>query len=354
MVSAIGAIGFSMGRLLFLESVTTGIYESSISAYYAAESGIEEGLLRYRYNANSELPFTSWTLDEDEVFRSNLTNNSDSTTITPSTLGPGISAVNGLANNSDQIYDLRMGFIGTNGDPFYGNGSGDNDLDKNDLIGSNYASSGSPFYVPKDESLKIDLSPLTANSLLPTITLFANFFGLTSGASSVEKCKTSFEIKFLTKNSAGITREDKALLTYHPTCSTTLNIPANSMLSGIDPDFSLRSGTEYKLYFKKTNLGDIFTLLGSPVPNSQDNVELYIKPLTHDATIGLASSGCDINPPAPTTCTSKTSNVVMAGPYTSVQSTGYYGGVTRKLTADIDRRSGTVYDLFDYVIYKGQ
>jgi hypothetical protein len=37
---------------------------------------------------------------------------------------------------------------------------------------------------------------------------------------------------------------------------------------------------------------------------------------------------------------------------TKVESTGYYGGVSRKLEATIDRQSGTLYDLFDYVIYK--
>jgi hypothetical protein len=46
--------------------------------------------------------------------------------------------------------------------------------------------------------------------------------------------------------------------------------------------------------------------------------------------------------------------IKVAGPTTTVKSLGYFASVTNQLTAEIDRQTGTVLDLFNYVIYKGQ
>lgn len=44
-------------------------------------------------------------------------------------------------------------------------------------------------------------------------------------------------------------------------------------------------------------------------------------------------------------------NDLIAGLVTNIESVGYYGGVARKITATIDRTSGNILSIFDYVIY---
>jgi hypothetical protein len=70
---------------------------------------------------------------------------------------------------------------------------------------------------------------------------------------------------------------------------------------------------------------------------NNNRVFLYLKPIGyHDITIGLAPEGA----------------FPISAPYSTIKSTGYYGGVGRTLTAKIDRQSGTVYDIFDFVTYQ--
>jgi len=71
--------------------------------------------------------------------------------------------------------------------------------------------------------------------------------------------------------------------------------------------------------------------------DATNRVFLYLKPVGCRMTFGLT----------PTVTTSG-----IASPYTTIKSTGYYGGVGRSLVARIDRQSGTIYDIFDSVIYE--
>ena len=48
-MATVGGVTFGIGRLFFLDRSITALYENSTIAYYAAESGLEEGMLRYRY-----------------------------------------------------------------------------------------------------------------------------------------------------------------------------------------------------------------------------------------------------------------------------------------------------------------
>ncbi|MDD5731576.1 MAG: pilus assembly PilX N-terminal domain-containing protein [Patescibacteria group bacterium] len=43
----------------------------------------------------------------------------------------------------------------------------------------------------------------------------------------------------------------------------------------------------------------------------------------------------------------------IAGTITKIESVGYYGGVARKISATVDRPSGNILNIFDYVIYSG-
>ena len=80
------------------------------------------------------------------------------------------------------------------------------------------------------------------------------------------------------------------------------------------------------------------------IRNSRDTYAVFT---SGKVELSLKSIGCDayfgIKP------VNSTKQVVQ--PYSTIKSTGYYGGVTRTLEARIDRQAGTLYDLFDFVIY---
>ena len=49
-----------------------------------------------------------------------------------------------------------------------------------------------------------------------------------------------------------------------------------------------------------------------------------------------------------------TNQRLTSGLATTIQSTGYFAGNSRQISANVDRQTGTVLDIFNYVIYKGQ
>lgn len=54
-VAAISAAAFGLSRIFLVDVRIAGSAEDSLKAYYLAEAGIEEGLLRYRVDRNNEL-----------------------------------------------------------------------------------------------------------------------------------------------------------------------------------------------------------------------------------------------------------------------------------------------------------
>lgn len=362
MISAIGVIAFSIGRLLFWEVSAATAYENGAIAYYAAESGIEEGFLRYRYNQNSEIPYGNstnlWTIGEDKVFRANLT---DKLVNLGNSNNVGITQTDpDNIDSAKQSYDLRMGYIGTNGLPYYGQDvNNDGVLDAGDISDENYADIDSitgkdysSLNIAKDEAYKVDLTNLDlASNQLVLMAQFPNIVdaGHPLNSDPVNKCKALIEIKITVKDPSGITNEYKALMNYDPSssnCSARLGIEADKMLGVEGNSGSIGSNG---FYYVKGDLRQIFTEAGVTTPQHSvmpyPEVSLFIKPLYYNAKIGLTVNGCDKKT---SFCSNK--NRVVSGPYTTVESTGYFGNSSRKLVANIDRQSGTVYDLFDYVI----
>ena len=216
--------------------------------------------------------------------------------------------------------------------------------------------------IPKDESFKIDLTGLNLSGSNTDLDFGLKYLSNneeefsdpTVGA--INKCKALAEVKFTIQNSSGVQREYKTLLGNSITsvdansCEQKLGFQKNSLfLASISGSSNYQETPKSAVYVEVFRLQNIITSAGGALPqvSNSDKVTLYVKPLYYDAAIALTIDQCDkdLN-----NCTNK-SNVV-AGPYTNISTTGYYGGTTRKLEANIDRQSGTLYDLFDYVIYK--
>ena len=361
LIAAVGGIAFGIGRLLFIESTMAALYENGAVAYYAAESGIEEGFLRYRYNRNAEVPFGNfedsnnpiyWTLGEDKVFRSNIQLAQTRVGSDGNFVGRDATESLEYADSStwsnyisEQIYDLRIGYIGTNGLPFYGQDLSDpeNDLlDDTDIKHQDYATGEYSFLrIPKDESIKINLDGFVFGN--QDIDLHVKFYDLDTSnnndLSNLEKCKGLVELKLLVDNGGGI-REKKELLNYNPSgCASTLGIAETKMMQTFNSGVINTS----EFYYNIDDIIDSVSASQGFTVNSSSKISMFIKPLYSDAAIGLTNSGCAFD------CNNKTN--VVTGPISKVESTGYFGGISRKLVASIDRQSGTLYDLYDYVIY---
>ena len=372
-IGLIGAIAFGIAKLIFADSSIGTLSENGAIAYYAAESGVEEGFLRYRYNQNAEVPFSNWAFRDSKVFRSNLVSKS----VLSGEAYVGI-PTSGSLTLSQQTYDLRMGYLGTNnevgGGPFfYQDVDKDGVSESTDIFDASYGTGDYIFLkVPKDESRKFDLTNVDLRNHLA---IGIKFLGVNASAGGVPpvvnpsiECKAMAEIKFSTTIGT-VNKEYKALTVYNAaSCGAVLGLPPERLTSA-HSDFQVTGGwtggaaSPYRLagsqnyYYSmdpSTFVSDLFAKAGDSVlaPGSYDNVTMTIKPLNYAADVAFITDTCNdyINHPEKN-CLSSRANIV-TGPYTYMTSTGYFGGSTRTLTANIDRQSGTLYDLYDYVLYK--
>lgn len=330
LVTAIGSIAFSFGRVLLMEISNASTYENGVNAYYSAESGIEEGFLRYRYQSNSEIPGT-YALDNPKYFRTTLADN----TVDKGLLDSGISkTMPNFSLAGKQIYDLRMGFVGIGKQTFYANDA-DNDGRLsviNDVANANYSSGeNSYFNIKKDESLKFQLDSAFDWSGNDIVAHFAY-------PVAAQNDSMFIEAKATVRSPSGIIKEYKKMIRY----DLNQNLGSAGNTDYINASFT---GAGTKKYMTAASL---LADLGVVYEVNQ-SITLMLKPLYYDVDFALSSSKCQ-NGFGIGGCEG-TKVTVLPGPYTTINSTGYYGGVVRTLQAKIDRQSGSLYDLYDYVIY---
>jgi len=350
LISTVAGVAFGIARLLFVETITAARYENGSVAYFSAESGLEEAFLRYKVNQNSEIPAVFSLANPNNVYRTNLTDNA----VDPGSENSGIDVSTSLQAPTKQYYDLRMGYIGLFGRPFVGN---DTNNDGKLAIANSYNEAGATgdyqiLKISQDNSYVIALSGYNFANRLDLGLTYYN--GNNEFNTNLLKCKAVSEIKFTVKYaSPAETKEYKAMLLPEETCRTVLN-SNNYSLSNVGLLFGSGRQTnpanlsEYNVSF--TNIQQIIdTLSKGKMPTTSDQVSMSVKPLSYDAGILLTGNGCDS---VANNCPDKSS--VPGGPYSYITSTGYYGGVTRTLKANIDRQSGTVYDLYDFVLLKGK
>ncbi len=305
LMAAVSGVVFAMGRLFYLDTSLAGIYENSTVAYYAAESGIEEGLLRYRFDRNSEVPAENQP--DFEYIRSN--------TATQSVGGIASFTSAGL-DPVQEIYDLSM----TYKQNFYGNDvTGEGSLTENDVADSNY-DPGKIYFIPRDESVKIDISDVSALSSDLNM-----YFKPSDYASDFTYRNMLIEAKIIGTVGGKLNEYKKVLVD----ASNPHDFDANSI---VKMTYSVLKGT-FEVVNAKKNIAK------STAFDSGTTLYLYLKPIGAGVTFGIDPAS---------------SNDKIAGPYTTVKSTGYFGGTSRTLEAKIDRQSGTVYDLFDFVMYQHQ
>lgn len=306
MIAAVGGIAFAIGRLFMLDNNLANSYENSTIAYYAAESGIEEGFLRYRYNKNTDFPDSG-----KNIF--NLDNNEYSPSADPGAV---------VASPTERYYSLEERYKSMS----YG------DLEKriasSDLNDSKY---GKEYFVERDEAIKLDLSALNPSAGVVSYDLLVQFRNDANTGPCTSASPGFIELKILGKDD-NIT--GKPLKEYKIALAETGRI--NTGLRTGDY-LSVAADASSVLVFENLYNQVISQLYTSRLLSGPE--EIFIKPVLCGAKIGLRTS-------LPST------EKLFPAPYNTIRSTGHYGNVTRTIEAKIDRQAGTVYDLFDYVLYK--
>lgn len=285
LIAAVGSASLVIGRLFLVDQSVSQVYEDSIVAYYAAESGIEEALLRYRYDNNVQVPS-----NQRLVVRSNLADSVASIS----------NPTNAIPIEADQRYDLKVSS--------YGNYFGE-DPDGDGVV--NLTDPNDYYKIPQDEAIKVDIT-----NIVEERKDFNLYVKLPSGTN---KRMAFIEVKIVGKEvPGGNLKEYKKALIFQ---------------SGHD----IVSGNSKTMTYVPTNRNFALSSLKSIIVGASSLVEaeLSIKPLYSDIFVVLQ----------PQTGSS------IAQSHTLIKSTGYYGRNSRTLSAKIDRQNGTVYDLFDYVLY---
>lgn len=320
LVTAVGVVGLSFGRILYLQVTTSSKYESGISAYYAAESGLEEGFLRYRYDRNSQLPATlsdkDWISKTNDYVRKNVSSRL--------VIKEDLQRATTLTSNADQIYDLRIGSkvkdVSSNIET-----DGLTAVDTNPK-NTDFATSGSPYYIERDTTKKIDLADALNGE---DIDLYFKSYKTTDTGLSVfndEKC-VLIEAKIVGE-SGGEVKELKRLL-------------KNSACTYPTTSFTLEAGTTSD--YSYTADSAVVTSLKAAMNYSAYNFSsatLYLKPIGADIAYKLSLHN-------------SSNSVHLASAMTTVTATGYYGGVARTLQSKIAYQNGSLFDLYDYVIFDG-
>jgi hypothetical protein len=317
-MAAVGSVAFGIGRVFVLDSSIASLYENGTVAYYAAESGIEEGLLRYRFNQNATVPANNDNVDLSKYFRRDLTATSVSSTVVDSS--------DIVTDQNKPSFDVAMKYKYS----YYGHDTNTNSfLTASDLKSADYSTDeNNIFHIPRDESVKIDISKVGSAdqdfSLFVKPTLTECVTVTTDSTHSGSGLNNSFIEAKITG-----TFDDGSFSEIPKIFATSLN------KLGIKDTHSvvIYDTSDTGVY----TISDIIaSMAGAKLANAA-SAELTLKPVGCGVDIGIS--------PDPT-------NGKIASPWTTIKSVGYYGDATRTLTANIDRQSGTVYDLFDFVVYK--
>jgi len=315
LVSAVGAVGFTFGKVLDIQINNSLVHESSIGAFYAAESGLEEGFLRYRVGHGSSAtvyadktggqvpPFSDsakqWLSAPTNVMRTNLT---DIKLASNATTGIDKSSTFGLSELNAQYYDLRMGSA---------------------------SGTSASYSIARDETLKIDLGDMFSSGVLSNLDLSFKMNNQISTPSVFfsGKC-TLIEAKFQLQAYAGGPVIEKKKLFRNSTC------PDSSIISDYGATINyVFSGSKATLSGLKTKM------IGSA---TYSRAALFLKPIGSDIDLTITETGLY-----------KTQHP-LNGSVNKIVSTGYFGGVARTLEVKVNTKSGSLYDLYDYVIFKNE
>ena len=262
---------FVASREMLDEAKNSTRIDNSLIAYYAAEAGLEDALLQYRFDKNFEIkPDKCVNLDDD--------NNVDPA-ICNDTWSP--------ASLSKRFYKVNMQYK-TN----------------------SFGSETKPIFLNKDDVLELSLPDATSSINLSWTDVDGYYFGGN---------RLMADIKIYNKNGDIVNKNLNDTKSFNYTNNTS-----SPEIVRIRPWLLIERLVEPAVF----------------LPDGRRKV---------DAILGGSIRAED----SPKIKISGISGLNFGGPITKIESVGYYGGVQRKITANVDRSSGQVLSIMDFVIYSG-
>ncbi|TSC94105.1 MAG: Uncharacterized protein Athens101428_417 [Candidatus Berkelbacteria bacterium Athens1014_28] len=318
----IGSAILGISAVAFRQIATVDKYTSGTFAFYAAESGIEEGLLRFRFDKNAEIPASITTSSADPLARKPLNVYRNFLAEVPMRLLDSDGGVTGGYTASDrrQIYDLQVyykqNYTGDDKAPPLGQISG------KDLADPIYSAD---YKIAKDNAETFTI--LSDPSVVKSNDIYLYWKWVSSSCNSTSR---AVEIKAKVVDATGSGDDEYTMLYSNPRCPPLRNATPAILFPGTANVYY--PGNELKSAMG-ISAKTVLSITLKPVGNTADSGDgIYFGFDQGDAT----------------------KNGRTAGLTSTIDSTGYFAGTSRKITANINRQNGTILDLFQYVIYKGE
>ena len=325
----IGAAALGVNAIAIRQINISETYNNGLVAFYSANSGLEEGLLRYRFDKNVQIPTVINETSDDlnrqpeNVYRNYLSDDPspDHPYMRRELSDEGISLASGYPfSDKLQVYDLAVFFQ----QQYFGQDlSVDRKINQFDLDNSNYGPAGTPYRIIKDETKNFSI----------------NFFDSTNNNNIYlywkwiqPSCTSSraLEVKVKIYQPDPIASDEYTALFRDPVCASP--IPNSDLPDSI-------SGTSQKIY--------------TPLLDSDLKAKMNISALTVSEMSLRPVGGTNDDGVVFGFSQGPGANAKTAGPTTTIKSIGYFSGASREATAEIDRQNGTILDLFNFVIHKG-
>ncbi len=300
-IAVVSAIGFSVSRLTISQMRQTTQLEDSVKAYYAAESGIEQGLLMWRYNHNVEVPKENLSQDDPQTMRvfMNDMSTKDANISQPE---PNVSNI--------PYYDLRIWYK----NPII-NGWSD------EIVCSENATSS---YCTNPE----ENQPITRTGTEPAL---AKDSAIQYNLQGIDRIWLSWEFEddsYCRTNCRGVDGSPTSCNANYSNSICMLEfIPINEQG---DMDWEQKNIFTYDDKFE----------LSYPIDNIQTvRFRVFGNGLKEYRISKQATSSDDVK---------------MSSGYTIIESTGYFGNAKRRLQIKINRTSRTILGPYDMVIYQAK
>lgn len=336
LAAIIGSAAIGLTAIAFRQVNIAETYNNGLAAYYAAESGIEQGLLYYKFDKNAEYPAiinTTYSPDPAKLLRrpANAYRNymNEPTTMRKPLHSPEVdSDKTGIGGDysstgREQVYALqsfyKQSLVGDDTKNLIGI------IDGNDLK----ETTNSTYKIDKDNEAVFTVNSDPADKSVNQIFLYWRWVSPNCNGLS-----RAVEVKLKVKEVSSSGQDEYTALFKDPRCPNILRAETPSPVSGIPNVFTPLSGSSSSLQ----------AAMNPPI-TSLTVMEMSLKPVGNTANSGDGIYFGFSQGPANKRYTS--------GLNTTVQSIGYFAGNSRQIIANVDRQTGTIQDIFNYVVYKG-
>lgn len=294
LAGAVGALAFGLFKIANSEFFIGTKEEEGIEAFYAAQAGVEDALMRFKFKTDGSLEIPDGAReDTPDVLRVDV-NDADGN---HKNLIGITKYQNDISPNENQyIYDLKVW----------------SKVKRIDLT------------LEKDQSIILDVSEPSERG--------ENIFVRWEAEGTSPATKDSAKLWYRLSDPEGASQDPRGQLKRD---FFTYLAYQQDNLSGVNP----ARGPS------RTDFSGVSAL---PADTNNNNFSLYNFKTLKFKAFGETGSRIHL-----IVRTLGNSDSLIGGPKIYIESTGYYGNTARKIKVTLDRESKSVLDIFDYVIYSG-